>query len=476
MKRASGILMHVSSLNGEYSIGSFGKEAKAFVDFLSESGFTYWQVLPFCLPDNCNSPYKSFGAFSLNYNFIDLPTLFEKGLISKSNLDSAKQQNPYLCEFDRLNSERLEILKIAFKNFKDYKGLDKFYKTHKEIEKFCSFMALKHLNDNKPHNLWDKFDVSSEVLNFYKFLEYETYIEWLEIKNYANAKNVKIIGDMPIYVDYDSADLYYNKDNFLLDENGDMSLVAGVPPDYFSKDGQLWGNPLYNFEKMKEDGYSWWLNRIDHYKELFDGVRIDHFRAFQDFYAVKNGENTAKNGKWKKGPRYPFIKLLKERAKDFLIIAEDLGVITNEVKALVEKSTFPGMKVLQFGFDEDNSEHLPHNYKNNLIAYTGTHDNNTLLGYIWDLSEEKRNMVMDYFQIDRDKWNNSYDKIIYKMLSSTAGIVIFPIQDILKYGSDTRMNTPGVAKNNWAFRITSDYLSKIDKTELKYQNKLFSRN
>ncbi len=477
MKRASGVLMHISSLYGDYSIGSFGKEAKSFVDFLSSGGFSYWQVLPFCLPDDCNSPYKSFGAFSGNPFFIDLPTLYEKGLISKEDLDNAKQKTPYLCEFDRLKKERFSLLQKASGNFKETAKLDKFYKEFPEVLKFCEFMALKSNNDNLPHDKWTVFTPDKNSLKTWKFIEYEFFTEWLELKNYANSKGVKIIGDMPIYVDFDSSDLFFNKEEFLLDKNGKPKLVAGVPPDYFSKDGQLWGNPLYDWDKMKNNGYSWWLKRLDFHTKIYDGVRIDHFRAFQDYYSVKAGEKTAINGKWRKGPRLSLINAFKKVQGDFTIIAEDLGLITDSVKKLVDKSGFPGMRVLQFAFLGDkNSPHLPHNYINNSVAYTGTHDNNTLLGYVWESSVEERNNMLDYFNIPRENWNNSYDDIIIKMLSSTAGLTIFPIQDLLKYGADTRLNTPGVPENNWAFRITKDGLDKIDVQKYKYYNKLYSRN
>ena len=476
MKRASGILMHISSLNGDYSIGSFGKEAKNFVDFLSDSGFSVWQVLPFCLPDECNSPYKSFGAFSGNPYFIDLPTLYEKGLISKEELENAKQETPYLCEFDRLKEERYALLEKASLNFKDNNALNSFYENFPEVLRFCEFMALKFANGNLPHDKWTVFVPDKNALRTWKFIEYEFFTEWFDIKSYANLKGVKIIGDMPIYVDYDSSDLYFNKKQFLLDANGNPKLVAGVPPDYFSKDGQLWGNPLYDWKEMKSNGYAWWKKRIEFHKKLFDGVRIDHFRAFQDYYAVKPTETTAKNGKWKRGPRLSFINEIKKLCGDFTVIAEDLGLITDEVRTLVKKSGFPGMKVLQFGFlGEENSPHLPHNYENNCVAYTGTHDNNTLLGYIWECEQNTRNVVMDYFNIPQDKWNESYDKILIKMLSSSAGLTIFPIQDLLKYGADTRLNTPGIPQNNWAFRITESGLNLIDRNFFKFYNKLYSR-
>lgn len=476
MKRASGVLMHISSLYGDYGIGSFGNEAISFIDFLSESGFTYWQVLPFCLPDECNSPYKSFGAFSGNPYFVDLNQLFKEGLLTEQELDSAKQQTPYLCEFELLKKDRLSLLEKASKRFKDFDKMEAFFKENPQILEFCEFMALKKANGGVCHNNWSVFVPDESELNLYKFIEFKFFTEWLEIKNYANAKGIKIIGDMPIYVDYDSADLYYNKQEFLLDKNGSPCLVAGVPPDYFSKDGQLWGNPLYDFNKMKKTGFAWWKQRISFYSKYFDGVRIDHFRAFQDFYAIKNGSKTAKNGVWKKGPRLDIIKAIKTASNGLEIIAEDLGIITEEVKKLVEKSGFPGMRVLQFGFSgEKNSPHLPHNYIQNSVAYTGTHDNNTLLGFMWECDDHTKKQVTDYFGVDYNNWNNCYDEIIRQMLSSHANTVIFPIQDILKYGGDTRMNTPGSSKNNWAFRITKEALSKIDTARLKRLNELYDR-
>lgn len=476
MKRASGVLMHVSSLPNDYSIGSFGIEAKNFIDFLSESGFSFWQVLPFCIPDECNSPYKSFGAFSGNPFFIDLETLYNKGLLTKDELLFSKQSSPYLCEFERLKKERLPLLYSASKRFKNFDKMGDFYEQNPEILKFCEFMALKAKNNNLSHDKWVDFSYDLEVFNAWKFIEFEFFTEWLEIKNYANQKGVKIIGDMPIYVDFDSSDLYFNKSYFLLDKLGKPSSVAGVPPDYFSKDGQLWGNPLYNYTEMKKDGYSWWLTRFDFYNKFFDGVRVDHFRAFQDFYSIKSGEATAKNGVWKKGPRLPFINAVKKAYPNLFIIAEDLGVITQEVKTLVEKSGFPGMRVLQFGFlGDENSPHLPHNYVNNSVAYTGTHDNNTLLGYMWELDQNTRLKVLDYFNISYDNFNNCYDDIIKAMLASSAGLTIFPIQDLLKYGSDTRLNTPGVSTNNWGYRLTNSALEKIDKQTLYHFNKLYSR-
>ena len=479
MKRASGVLMHISSLPGEYSCGAFGKEAKKFIDFLSEGGFTWWQVLPFCMVDECNSPYKSYSAFGGNPYFIDLDILKEKGLLSESEILSAKQSTPYSCEYDRLKLERFPLLKKASKRVVE-KGLkekiEEFINNNKHIKKFCSFMALKSKNAEKPWNEWTDFNADDEELFAWQFIQYEFFNEWREIKKYANSKGVKIMGDIPIYVSYDSADVWANKELFQLDKDENPCSVAGVPPDYFSEDGQLWGNPLYNWDKMKEDGYSWWLERLALMFEMFDGVRIDHFRAIESYWSVDAKETTAKNGKWVKGPGMDFVNAVNKIKGDNLIVAEDLGIITDEVARLVEKSGFPGMRVLQFAFmGDDNSPHLPHNYINNCVAYTGTHDNNTLLGYVWEMDDENRKNLMQYCGYLMPDWDRGYENIIRTMVCSSAGLAIFPVQDLLGYGSDTRLNVPGRADGNWQYRVTEEQLENIDLKKYKKLNLLYKR-
>ena len=474
MKRASGILMHVSSLWGGYSYGSLGRNAKRFIDFLHDGGFTYWQVLPFCLPDEYNSPYKSYSASSLNPLFIDLEKLFQDGLLTKKELESAREKSPYLCEFERKN-ERTELLKRASERF-DISEAKSFFESHPHSEKYCEFMARKKASGGKPWHEWDFALIDHEEYKLRKFTEYIFFKQWWEIKEYANKKGVRIIGDIPIYVSLDSADVWENPHLFLLDKNKQPTSVAGVPPDYFSADGQLWGNPLYNWREMKKDSYKWWRDRMEFMCELFDGVRIDHFRGFESFFSIPSKETTAKNGKWIKGPGMPFIREIKKVTKDRLVIAEDLGDITPEVKKLVERSGFPSMRVLQFGFIGDsNSPHLPHNYENNSVVYTGTHDNNTLLGFIWELEENTRKRFLDYFGYSGRNWDMCYDVILREMLASSAGLVIFPVQDILRFGSDTRLNTPGKADKNWAFRITEEQLNSVNINQFKYFNDIYSR-
>lgn len=468
--------MHISSLYGSYGCGSFGAEAKEFIDFLSDIGFSYWQVLPFGMIDECNSPYKSYSAFAGNPYFIDLPTLKNEGLITEEELLSARQQTPYSCEFVRLYHTRCELLYKASRRVKDKKPIEDFINEHPYLEEFSRFMALKKSNDEKTWCDFQNTEADPDTVFMWQFIQYKFFSQWQEIKRYAESKSIKIIGDIPIYVSYDSADVWANKELFLLDGEGRASMVAGVPPDYFSKTGQKWGNPLYNWEKMKADGYTWWRERIKHMLKLFDGIRIDHFRGIESFYAVSADSENAINGKWMKGPGKELIEVIKECAGDKLIIAEDLGDITPEVDELLDYSGFPGMRVLQFGFLSDSdSTHLPHNYENNCVAYTGTHDNNTLLGYVWELGTDLRGRLMSYCGHDASDWNNGYDSIIRTMMASHAGLLILPIQDLLGYGSDTRLNIPGKADGNWQYRVTKEQLDSIDKKKYKDMITLYKR-
>ena len=479
MERKSGVLMHISSLWGERSSGSFGSAAKEFIDFLSGCGFSYWQVLPFTVVDECNSPYKSYSVFGGNPYFVDLDELFREGVISESVLLKAKQNTPYYCEFDRLSDERVKLLINAARDLSPEltEKVNKFIAENIRIKEFCEFMALKDANGNREWTEWQTVKFSDEVFFGWCFIQYEFFTQWAAIKKYANDKNIKIIGDMPIYVSFDSADVYFGKNNFLIDENNRLTEVAGVPPDYFSEDGQLWGNPLYNWDEMKKDDFIWWRERLSFSLELFDGVRIDHFRGFESFWAVPGEAKTAKEGKWLKGPGIELVNALKQVAGKKLIIAEDLGDITADVVKLVEDSGFPGMRVFQFGFLSDgDTPHRPHNYINNSIAYSGTHDNNTLLGYLWETPEEMKRKVMKYCACDFDKWNSEgCYSIIRTIMASAAGLAIFPIQDILGYGSDTRLNVPGRADGNWLFRITREQVASINKNKFRELNMLYNR-
>lgn len=470
--------MHISSLWGDYSCGSFGEEAKEFVDFLVRGGFSYWQVLPFGLVDECNSPYKSYSTFAGNPYFVDLKALCSEGLITSEELSASMQKTPYSCEFDRLSTERAALLITASKRvdsaLKD--KINSFIEGNRHLADFCKFMALKAANGNQEWSAWSCFDYDYAVEFGWRFIQYEFFSQWNKIKTYANEKGIKIIGDIPIYVSFDSSDVYFNKSLFLMDDNNRLTDVAGVPPDYFAEDGQLWGNPLYDWSAMERENYSWWKDRISSALELFDGVRIDHFRAFESFWAVPGTEKTARNGKWVKGPGMKLINAIKSVAGEKLIIAEDLGDITKEVIELVEESGFPGMRVFQFGFLGGETPHKPHNYVNNSIAYSGTHDNNTLLGYLWETPADIKVDVMNYCSCDPAAWNErGCEAIIKTILASNAGLAIFPVQDLLGYGNDTRLNVPGRAEGNWLYRITKEQLHLIDTQKYKYLNKLYGR-
>ncbi len=476
MERKSGVLMHISSLFGDYGIGSFGEEAKVFIDFLKECGFSYWQVLPFYLVDECNSPYKSYSSFGGNPYFIDLNTLYKKGLITDSELEESKQQTPYSAEFVRLYHTRYGLLFEASKRVQNRDEIEKFIEKNPYLKKFCEFMALKAANNELPWWKWTNEKTDDATLFMWKFIQFEFFAEWANIKEYANERGIKIIGDIPIYVSLDSADVWSNRELFMLDNENNPTAVAGVPPDYFSEDGQLWGNPLYNWDKMEKDGFSWWKDRISHMFNLFDAVRIDHFRGIESFWSVKGDAKTAREGEWEKGPGMKLVEKLNEAAGEKMIIAEDLGDITKEVEELVKMSGYPGMRVFQFAFlGSSDNPHLPHNYPKNCIAYTGTHDNNTLLGYLWELNQNDRKRMLSYCGYDNENWEGGYDSILRTMFASHAGLLILPIQDLLGYGSDTRLNIPGKADGNWQYRITKEQLFGIDKSKFRYFNEMYGR-
>ena len=476
MKRKSGVLMHISSLWGDYSEGSFGKEAREWIDFLAEGGFSVWQVLPFCLPDECNSPYKSFGAFSGNPNFIDLPTLRDQGLLNDTDLLCARQKTPYLCEFDRLGAERFGLLGLAASRVIDRAPVYAFLQQNPQIERFCRFMALREANKNAPWNEWTTDSYNEKTLWTWQFIQYEFFRQWMEIKAYANERGISVVGDIPIYVAYDSADVWANRELFQLDSELRPEAVAGVPPDYFCADGQLWGNPLYDWKRMKQDGFAWWCERMRYALTLFDGVRIDHFRGLESYFSIPAGEKTARNGTWKKGPGMALIRALRPICEGKLMIAEDLGDITPAVEKLVRDSGYPGMRVLQFAFLGDgDTPHLPHNYINNCVAYTGTHDNNTLLGYVWEQDDEARKRLMRYCGYEDADWDRCYPALLRTMLASHAGLFILPVQDLLLYGSDTRLNTPGKSEGNWGYRLTREQLNVLSPATFLEWNRLYGR-
>lgn len=476
MDRKSGVLMHISSLFGDYSIGDFGPQGKFFVDFLTDCGFSYWQVLPFGPADSCNSPYKSTSSFAGNPYFVSLDILKQKGLLTENELLLQKQHTPYVCEYRRLYNERLNILKIAAGRITDKSEIESFITKNPYINNFCKFMAMKHANSEKPWYEWEHENYSDEILFLWQFIQYEFFTQWAQIKQYAYKKGLKIIGDVPFYVDLDSSDVWADKHLFKLDTNNLPVSIAGVPPDYFSQDGQLWGNPIYDWNAMEKEDFRWWKDRMSNMASLFDSIRIDHFRAIESFWEVPANAKTAKEGVMTKGPGMKFIDAVKNNLPDAMIIAEDLGIITEEVVKLLKMSGFPGMRVFQFAFMGDkNSPHLPHNYPNHCVAYTGTHDNNTLLGYLWELDDNTRKHMLKYCGHNENSWQNGCDAILRTMFASHAGLVIMPIQDLLGFGADTRLNIPGKAEGNWEYRITREQLDRIDRAKFRRMNELYSR-
>ena len=409
---------------------------------------------------------------------MDLESLFEEGLITSEELNFARQNTPYSCEFERLSKKRANLLLTASKRVNNElrDKINSFIDNNSHLKDFCRFMALKSANEDAEWVSWSIKDFDEDIEFGWRFIQFEFFTQWAKIKDYANQKGIGIIGDIPIYVSFDSSDVYFNKNLFMMDDNNRLTDVAGVPPDYFAEDGQLWGNPLYKWDEMEKDNFKWWQDRISFALNLFDGVRIDHFRAFESFWEVKGDAETAKEGKWVKGPGMKLINALKSVAGDKLIIAEDLGDITKEVIELVEESGFPGMRVFQFGFFGGDTPHKPHNYINNSVAYSGTHDNNTLLGYLWETPMDIKNDIMKYCACNPQEWNEKgCQAIIRTIMSSNAGLTIFPVQDLLGYGNDTRLNVPGRAHGNWLYRITKEQLGLINTEKYKELNRLYGR-
>ena len=488
MSRSSGVLMHVASLPGSHSIGCFGREARDFIDLLVDSGFTWWQVLPFTMADDCNSPYKSYSAFGGNPYLVDLSILAAEGYLTAEELAAAEQETPYACEFGRLAETRLPLLRLAASRAtaEDRAEIAAFAAENPYLEQFCEFMARRAANGDTPWYEWANDDMDEAEHFAWRFIQYHFMKQWRDIRAYANGRGIRIMGDMPIYVAYDSCDVWANRDQFQLDKDGRPTAVAGCPPDYFAKDGQLWGNPLYDWQRMAKDGFAWWSARIRHMLTLFDGVRIDHFRGLEAYWSIPADAPTAKEGHWEKGPRMPFIRQLhsvvaeceEELGYRPLIVAEDLGESTPELVKFVRDSGFPGMRVLQFGFDGNPENiHLPYNYIPNTVVYTGTHDNNTLLGFVWESDESTRRTLLDYCGFTDGDWNRpaSYDAIIRTLMGSVADLCILPIQDVLGFGADCRMNTPGEAEGNWSFRVTAEQLASIDRRRFAAMNRLYGR-
>ena len=499
--RASGILMPISSLPSEYGMGCFDECAYEFIDALNEAGQKYWQILPLGHTSYGDSPYQSFSTFAGNPYFVSIKELINKGYITKEECDSYDLVgHPEYVDYEKMYNGRYEIYRKAFANSNitandDYK---KFVADNAEwLEDYALFMAVKNVFGGKSFIEWDEDirlrkpeamaaykEKCQEDIDFYSFLQYEFYTQWAKLKEYANSKDVNLVGDIPIYVAYDSSDVWRNPELFLLDEGLKPIKVAGCPPDAFSEDGQLWGNPLYTWEYHKETGYAWWKRRIKACLDLYDMVRIDHFRGFDEYYTIPFGDATAKNGCWVKGPGFDLFKALNDEFGDMNIIAEDLGFLTDSVRDLLKATGYPGMKILQFGFglDNEDSEYLPHNYPTNCVVYTGTHDNDSIKGWLSTYkTEEERLTVIDYLGLDADPsepLENVKDinwKFVLACMTSVADYSIIPMQDLLGYGSETRVNIPSTVGNNWKWRMAKGAFNDEIIAKLKHLTEISGR-
>ena len=478
--RTCGILMPVFSLPSNYGIGTFGKEAYRFVDFLKKAGQSHWQILPLNPTNYGDSPYQSFSAYAGNPYFIDLDILIEQGLLTADEVSACDfGDDLFKIDYGKLYQNRIPLLKKAFARFNpdsEYKifCLDNDF----WLEEYALFMAIKNTHNDtswaqweeelrlrKPEAIAKAKEKYADVISFYKFIQFLFWRQWKALKKYANSQGISIIGDIPIYVALDSADVWSEPSQFLLDENMKPKNVAGVPPDSFTEDGQLWGNPLYNWEKMKREDYDWWKHRLGFALNTYDIVRIDHFRGFESFFSIPYGDKTAKNGKWVKGPGIELFKSLKkEFGNDMPIIAEDLGYLTPEVLSLLKESGFPGMKVLQFAFDtREESDYLPHNFNKNSVVYTGTHDNDTIIGWTHTANGEDVEMARKYLHVDPAEGFNW--AMMRAALMSVADTCVLMMQDFMGLDSEARINTPSTVGGNWLWRIDgsciNDWLAGI---------------
>ena len=469
--RASGILMPVFSLPSRYGIGSFSKSAYQFVDMLKKAGQKYWQILPLCPTSYGDSPYQSFSTYAGNPYFIDLDQLIEEKLLTRKECQACDfGDDPQDIDYGKLYENRFKLLRKAYERANV--GEDQEFEAYRRenawwLDDYALFMAVKDRFDGVAWNEWAE-DIRLRWSNamdyyrrelyyeieFYSYLQFVFMKQWKKLKNYANINGIEIIGDIPIYVAFDSADAWANPELFQFDAENLPTAVAGCPPDGFSADGQLWGNPLYRWDYHRETGFDWWIRRIAYCSELYDVVRIDHFRGFDEYYSIPYGDTTARNGHWEKGPGIALFEAAKNRLGELNIIAEDLGYITDSVKKLVADSGFPGMKVLEFAFDSrEKSDYLPYTYEKNSVVYTGTHDNETIAGWYAGLDKSDLKMCTDYMNIDRIPGKEYHWDFIRLAMLSVSDLCVIPIQDYLGLDNRARINHPSTLGTNWRWRL-----------------------
>ena len=471
--RKSGILMHITSLPGPYGVGTLGKSAYAFLEFLHKSGQQSWQMLPLTPTGYGDSPYQSCSAYAGNPYLIDLDTLVRQHLLTKEELLGVDWGEDESCvDFGKLYYGRTPILKLAYSRFRNDRALNAFIKKNASwLEDFALYMALKETHGYAPWFQWEKElkfrdpetleeqkQLLEEPMRFYCFVQYMFYRQWNALRKKAGEYGIELIGDVPIYVPYDSVEVWKEPQLFRLDETLTPTDVAGCPPDAFTADGQLWGNPLYRWDVMKENGFQWWIDRLGAAGKLFDVVRLDHFRGFEAYWSVPYGDENARGGKWVKGPGMDFVNALKEKLPELNFIAEDLGYLTQEVIDLRDESGYPGMKVLEFAFDsKEPSEYRPHTYTANTVCYTGTHDNMTMRQWFEEASDEAVKVAVDYMALTKKEgyvWGT-----IRTAMSSVSERAIVQMQDYLNLGGEARMNFPGKPSGNWTWRAKKGFTS-----------------
>ena len=491
MKRASGVLLPVFSLPSKYGIGCFSKEAYKFIDLLKEAGQSYWQLLPLGPTGYGDSPYQSFSTYAGNPYFIDLKTLIKEGLLTKKECKEYDfgEDDGYV-DYEKIYQSRFKALKKAYGRFQKNGDYEKFVKDNAYwLDDYSLYMAVKDsqggaawteweapLKNREEHALEEARERLADEIGFYKFQQYEFDRQWKKLHAYANKQGVKIIGDIPIYVAFDSADTWAAPELFQFDENNEPIGVAGCPPDAFSATGQLWGNPLYDWEYHKKTGYEWWIRRIEYCFKLYDVVRIDHFRGFDEYYSIPYGEETAVNGKWMPGPGMELFRAVEEKLGRPEIIAEDLGFLTPSVYKLLEDSGFPGMKVLQFAFDSrDSDTYLPHTYPRNCVVYTGTHDNDTTKGWYHAAGKAVHDFAKEYMNKPRLDEDSLAGDFITMAMSSVADLCVIPMQDYLGLGSEARINIPSTLGGNWCWRMKKGQFDKKTAKEMRRVTKLYGR-
>ena len=494
-QRASGVLLHPSSLPGEFGIGTLNDHCLEFIDFLSEAGLKYWQICPLGPTGYGNSPYQSFSAFAGNPYLISLRELQAGKLLDPKILDDLAHLPQTFVDYGGLYMSKWAVLDSVYEVFvqgdqqiRPYGSFTEFKAKHKSwLEPFAYFQALKAHFDGKPWYEWPKNlrsykDAKSNPLrkelerdiDAQKFFQYLFYGQWENVRAHAKTRGVEIIGDLPIFVALDSADIWQNPEQFQLDpKTGLPTAVAGCPPDYFAEDGQLWGNPLYDWAAMKKDGFKWWVERLNASFDMYDIVRIDHFRGFDTYWSIPYGSPTARIGEWTKGPGIDFFKAIQKGVRNCKLIAEDLGELCDTVDQLRADTGLPGMSVLQFAFDEDSSNiYLPHNLDPNTVIYSGTHDNDTTIGWYANAPTKTKDSVRRYYEVSGE--NIGWD-FIRSCFQSVAKLAIFPLQDLFSLGSEARFNTPGAAENNWEWRYEVDDLQQLRDGSTQYLRDLGDR-